>query len=112
MALYISSDDISCQERNTALSAPVIEAGPAAQLQRQMRHQFDACESETREPPGRPVPRTEPAQRHGGKTHAESEGRAAKEPSPHARRNLHATPGGNARAQPVEEPYLDPVPSQ
>src|ERR1700722_11087091 len=45
--LYISSDDISCQERNTALSAPFIEAESPPQLQHEMCHQFDADESET-----------------------------------------------------------------
>ncbi len=94
------------------LSAAVIETGSSAQLQHEMRRQFNADEGEPPDPPGGPTRRPQSCQRHRRQFHSNRKTDAGNEPYPNASRNLQTTRDGKARAQPVEKPYLHPVASE
>src|SRR5438552_600045 len=77
-----------------------------------MSCQLNADKDETREPPGGPLRWPESGNAPLGQAHAGGKTGAPNEPHADASPNLHGARDGKARAQPIEEPYFDPMASE
>ena len=74
-----------------------------------MRYEFDIDEGESAKPQRGPMRRPGPIEQSCGQFHSEHEGHTDNEPHRYPTSYLYGTCEGEARAQPIEEPYLHPV---